>query len=41
MERNKVKVTIAGVNYSLITDETAEYTNEIATEIDKIGRAHV
>lgn len=34
MERNRVKVTIAGVNYSLITDETAEYTNEIATEID-------
>ena len=34
MERNKVRVTIAGVNYSLITDETAEYTNEIAAEID-------
>lgn len=34
MERNKVRVTIAGVNYSLITDETAEYTNEIAVEID-------
>ncbi len=34
MEKNKVRVTIAGVSYSLITDETAEYTNEIAAEID-------
>ncbi len=34
MDRNKVRVTIAGVTYSLITDETAEYTNEIAAEID-------
>lgn len=35
MEKNKVRVTIAGVSYSLITDETAEYTNEIAAEIDE------
>lgn len=34
MEKNKVRVSIAGVSYSLITDETAEYTNEIAAEID-------
>lgn len=34
MERNRVRVTIAGVNYSLITDESVEYTNEIAAEID-------
>lgn len=35
MEKNKVRVNIAGVTYSLITDETAEYTNELATEIDE------
>ena len=35
MEKNKDRVTIAGVSYSRITDETAEYTNEIATEIDE------
>lgn len=35
MEKNKVRVTIAGVSYSLITDESAEYTNEIAAEIDE------
>lgn len=34
MEKNKVRVNIAGVNYSLITDETAEYTAELAAEID-------
>ena len=35
MEKNKVRVNIAGVTYSLITDETAEYTNELAAEIDE------
>lgn len=34
MEKNKVRVNIAGVDYSLLTDESAEYTNEIAAEID-------
>ena len=34
MEKNKVRVNIAGVTYSLITDETAEYTAELAAEID-------
>ncbi len=35
MEKNKVRVNIAGVTYSLITDETTEYTNELAAEIDE------
>lgn len=35
MEKNKVRVNIAGVTYSLITDETAEYANELAAEIDE------
>lgn len=34
MDKNKVRVNIAGVTYSLITDETAEYTAELAAEID-------
>ena len=34
MEKNKVRVTIAGITYSLLTDETAEYTTEPATEVD-------
>lgn len=34
MEKNKVRVNIAGVTYSLVTDETAEYTAELAAEID-------
>lgn len=34
MEKNKVRVTIAGITYSLLTDETAEYTTELATEVD-------
>lgn len=33
-EKKKVRVTIGGINYSLITDETAEYTHQIAEEID-------
>ncbi len=33
-EKKKVRVTIGGISYSLITDETAEYTHEIAEEID-------
>ena len=35
MEKKKVKVTIAGATYSLLTDETAAYTNELATDIDE------
>ncbi len=34
MEKNKVRVTIAGITYSLLTDETAEYTTELAAEVD-------
>ena len=33
-EKQKVRVTIGGITYSLLTDETAEYTYEIAGEID-------
>lgn len=35
MEKNKVRVNIAGVTYSLLTDETAEYTQTLAAEIDE------
>ncbi len=35
MEMNKVKVSIAGVTYALRTDETAEYTNTLAAEINE------
>ena len=35
MEMNKVKVSIAGVTYALRTDETAEYTNTLASEINE------
>ena len=34
MEKNKVRVTIAGITYSLLTEETAEYTTELASEVD-------
>lgn len=34
MDKNKVRVSIAGITYSLLTDETAEYTTELAAEID-------
>lgn len=34
MEKNKVRVTIAGITYSLLTDETVEYTTELAAEVD-------
>lgn len=34
MEKNNVKVTIAGVDYSLITDESVEFTKSLAEEID-------
>ena len=35
MEKNKVKVTIAGVDYALTTEETPEYTTMLAAEIDE------
>lgn len=35
MEKNNVKVTIAGVDYSLITDESVEFTKSLAKEIDQ------
>lgn len=34
MERNSVKVTIAGVEYPLITDEPVEFTQQLAKEIN-------
>lgn len=34
MEKNKVKLSIAGESYSFITDETPEYMAELAKEID-------
>lgn len=33
-EKNRVRVNIGGIDYSLITDESAEYTHEIAEELD-------
>ena len=33
LEKNKVKVTIAGVDYALTTEETPEYTTMLAAEI--------
>lgn len=33
--KNKVKVTIAGVDYALTTEETPEYTTMLAAEIDE------
>ena len=35
LEKNKVKVTIAGVDYALTTEETPEYTTMLAAEIDE------
>lgn len=35
MEKNKVKVTIAGIDYALSTEESPEYTTVLATEIDE------
>ena len=35
LEKNKVKVTIAGVDYALTTEETPEYTTRLAAEIDE------
>lgn len=34
MDKNRVKVTISGVEYSLVTDESAEFTKELAKEIN-------
>lgn len=34
MEKNSVKINIAGVDYSLRTDESVELTMELAKEID-------
>ena len=35
MEKNSVKVTIAGVEYALVTEEPVELTKELASEINK------
>lgn len=35
LEKNKVKVTIAGIDYALSTEESPEYTTVLATEIDE------
>lgn len=34
MEKNSVKINIAGVDYSLRTDESVEFTMELAKEIN-------
>ncbi len=34
MEKNSVKINIAGVEYSLKTDESVEFTQQLATEIN-------
>lgn len=40
MEKNRVRLTIAGVDYSIITDDSPEYTMELGAELDeKIHRA--
>ena len=33
-DKQKVRVTIGGISYSLVTDESAEYTQNIAADID-------
>lgn len=35
MDKIKVRVKIAGTDYALTTEETAEYTVDLATEIDE------
>lgn len=35
MEKNRVKVSIAGVEYALTTEESPEYTALLASEVDR------
>ena len=38
MDRNKVKITIGGANYTVLTDNSPNYTESLASEIDsKLG----
>ena len=40
MEKNRVKLNIAGVDYSIVTDDSPEYTQELGADLDeKIRRA--
>ena len=34
MDKNTVKITIGGMNYSVITDNEPQYTEDLAAEID-------
>lgn len=39
MEKNRVRLNIAGVDYSIITDDSPEYTTQLGDELDdKIRR---
>lgn len=38
MDKNKVKITIGGANYTVLTDNASDYTESLASEIDaKLG----
>ncbi len=40
MEKNRVKLNIAGVDYTIVTDDSPEYTMELGADLDeKIRRA--
>ncbi len=36
MATNKVKITIGGIDYSIITDDDVKYVKDLAREVDRI-----
>ncbi len=36
MATSKVKITIGGVDYSIVTDDDVKYIRDLATEVDRI-----
>lgn len=41
MEKNRIKVTVAGNTYTILSDEPAAYVEQLGREVDEILTRHI